>query len=39
MEDQEITDQIGQEAELPNENVEFNLREAVIYSTILERKY
>jgi hypothetical protein len=39
MESDEITDQISQEVELSNETVDFDLRDAVIYSTILERKY
>jgi hypothetical protein len=39
MEFEEITDQISQETELSEESVDFDLRDAVIYSTILERKY
>jgi len=39
MEYEEITDEISQEVELPEEPTNFDLRDAVIYSTILEQKY
>jgi len=39
MEFEEITDQIAEEVEKTDETINFDLREAVIYSTILERKY
>jgi hypothetical protein len=39
MEYEEITDEISQEVELPEETTNFDLRDAVIYSTILEQKY
>jgi len=39
MEFEEITDQIAEEVEIIDEPVNFDLRDAVIYSTILERKY
>ena len=39
MEFEEITDQIAEEVEKIDETINFDLREAVIYSTILERKY
>jgi hypothetical protein len=39
MEHEEITDILSQEDDLNKETDSFNLRQAVIYSTILERKY
>jgi len=39
MDSEEIRDEISQEEELPQEGVKFDLRDAIIYSTILERKY
>jgi len=39
MDSEEIRDEISQEAELPKKDINFNLRDAIIYSTILERKY
>ena len=39
MDPNEITDLLPEEAELSEEISNFNLRDAVIYSTILERKF
>ena len=39
MDSEEIRDEIFQEEELPQKSVKFDLRDAIIYSTILERKY
>jgi hypothetical protein len=39
MDTEEITDIISEEGESTDKPVDFNLRDAVIYSTILERKY
>ena len=36
---EEVTDQTSQETEIAEETVDFNLRDAIIYSTILEQKY
>jgi len=35
----EIRDEISQEANVSQETIDFNLRDAIIFSTILERKY
>jgi hypothetical protein len=39
MEHDEIIDEISEDVELTDESVDFDLRDAVIYSTILEQKY
>jgi hypothetical protein len=36
---EEITDEISEDVELTEETVDFDLRDAIIYSTILEQKY
>jgi len=35
----EIRDEISQEEGVSQETIDFNLRDAIIFSTILERKY
>jgi len=39
MEHEEITDQLSEEVDSTSQTVDFNLQDAIIYSTILERKY
>jgi hypothetical protein len=39
MDSEEITDVLQQEVEQPEEIIDFNLRDAIIYSAILERKF